>query len=74
MRARAETRLRNGDHVSGLHAPDVPAIRRGAVEPECRFYLAGRPARVRRTMFSYRTEGYVDRRLVYEGEILGMVV
>jgi 3-hydroxyacyl-[acyl-carrier-protein] dehydratase len=47
---------------------------RGTVEPGCRFYLAGRVERIRRTMFTYATQGFVDRKLVYEGEIMGMAV
>ncbi|MEM7310927.1 MAG: 3-hydroxyacyl-ACP dehydratase FabZ family protein [Planctomycetota bacterium] len=47
---------------------------RGTVEPECRMYFAGRVTRIRRTMFTYSTQGFVDRKLVYEGDIMGMVV
>jgi 3-hydroxymyristoyl/3-hydroxydecanoyl-(acyl carrier protein) dehydratase len=44
------------------------------VEPECRLILVGKVARVRRNMFVYATQGFVDRKLVYEGQVLGMVV
>lgn len=47
---------------------------RAAVEPECRMYFAGKVTRIRRNMFAYSTQGFVDRKLVYEGEIMGMVV
>jgi len=47
---------------------------RGTVEPGCRMYFAGTPVRVRSTMFTYATQGFVERKLVYEGEIMGMVV
>lgn len=47
---------------------------RGAVEPPSRFWIAGRVARVRRTMFTYDTQGFVDDRLVFEGQVMGMVV
>ena len=47
---------------------------RGTVEPECRMYFAGRVTRIRRSMFTYSTQGFVDRKLVYEGEIMGMIV
>jgi 3-hydroxyacyl-[acyl-carrier-protein] dehydratase len=47
---------------------------RGTVEPECRMFFAGRVTRIRSSMFTYATQGFVDRKLVYEGEIMGMVV
>lgn len=47
---------------------------RGTVEPDCRMYFAGTPTRVRSTMFTYSTQGFVGRKLVFEGEIMGMVV
>jgi 3-hydroxyacyl-[acyl-carrier-protein] dehydratase len=47
---------------------------RGTVEPACRMYFAGRVIRIRRSMFTYMTQGFVDRKLVYEGEIMGMIV
>jgi hypothetical protein len=37
-------------------------------------YFAGRVIRIRRSMFTYMTQGFVDRKLVYEGEIMGMIV
>lgn len=47
---------------------------RGTVEPECRMYFAGRVTRIRSNMFTYSTQGFVNRKLVYEGDIMGMVV
>ena len=47
---------------------------RGTVEPETRMYFAGRVTRIRRSMFTYTTQGFVDRKLVYEGEVMGMIV
>jgi 3-hydroxyacyl-[acyl-carrier-protein] dehydratase len=47
---------------------------RGTVEPECRMYFAAKVTRIRRNMFTYSTQGFVERKLVYEGEIMGMVL
>jgi 3-hydroxyacyl-[acyl-carrier-protein] dehydratase len=47
---------------------------RGAVEPECRMHLAGRVTRIRSNMFAYSTQGFLGRKLVYEGDIMGMVL
>lgn len=47
---------------------------RAVVEPDCRLILAGRCARIRSRMFTYQTQGYVDRRLVFESDVLGVVV
>ena len=47
---------------------------RGTVEPETRMYFAGRVTRIRRSMFTYTTQGFVDRKHVYEGEVMGMIV
>ena len=47
---------------------------RGAVEPDCRLHFIGRPFRIRSQMFTYQTQGFVDRRLVFEAEIMGMVL
>ena len=47
---------------------------RATVEPDCRLILAGRCARIRSRMFTYQAQGYVDRKLVFESEIMGVVV
>ena len=47
---------------------------RAAVEPECRMHFAGRVTRIRSNMFSYTTQSFVGRKLVFEADILGMVV
>ena len=47
---------------------------RGVVEPDSRMIFAGRVTRLRSSMFTYATQGFVDRKLVYEGDIMGMVV
>ncbi len=53
----------------------VDAVRfRGLVEPPQRMIWAGRPKRLRRSMFCYEAQGYVDRELVFEAEIIGVVI
>ncbi len=47
---------------------------RAAVEPACRLYLAGSPFRIRSQMFTYQTQGFVDRKMVFEAEVMGMVL
>jgi 3-hydroxyacyl-[acyl-carrier-protein] dehydratase len=47
---------------------------RAPVEPPCRMILACRAIRVRRSLFLYRCQGFVEGRLVFETEISGMVV
>jgi 3-hydroxyacyl-[acyl-carrier-protein] dehydratase len=47
---------------------------RGAVIPPCRLVYAVRPERMRDRFFSYRAQGFVDRRPVFEAEILGVVL
>lgn len=47
---------------------------RGLVEPPTRLILAGKPDRLRSTMFTYAAQGFVDGKLVFETEILGVVV
>jgi 3-hydroxyacyl-[acyl-carrier-protein] dehydratase len=53
----------------------IDAVRfRGVVEPPARLVLAGRPKRLRGSMFTYQTQGFVEGRLVFEADILGVVV
>ena len=47
---------------------------RGIVEPECRMIFAVRLRRARRSMFVYEAQGFVDQRLVFEAEVIGVVV
>lgn len=47
---------------------------RGIVEPPCRLIWVGEVRNVRRTMFTYYAQGFVDRKLVFETEIMGVVV
>ena len=47
---------------------------RGIVEPPCRLVWAGEVRNIRRTMFTYYAQGFVDRKLVFETEIMGVVV
>ena len=47
---------------------------RAPVEPPCRMILACRAIRVRRSLFLYRCQGFVEGRLVFETELSGMIV
>ncbi len=47
---------------------------RAPVEPDCRFLLAGRIHRIRSRMFHYRAQGFVERTLVFETEVIGVIV
>lgn len=47
---------------------------RGIVEPPCRVIWAGALESIRRSLFIYTTQGFVDRKLVFETEIMGVVV
>jgi len=47
---------------------------RGVVQPECRLVLAARPERLRSRMFVYVAQGFVEREMVFETEILGILV
>lgn len=47
---------------------------RGVVEPTCRMLFAARPKRLRSRMFTYTTQGFVLCDLVFETEILGVLV
>lgn len=47
---------------------------RRTVEPDCRLIFAGKLLRSRSTMFTYQAQGFVDQKLVFEAEIMGVVV
>jgi 3-hydroxyacyl-[acyl-carrier-protein] dehydratase len=47
---------------------------RGLVEPGVRMLFAGEMKRIRSKMFSYHAEGYVESELVFEADVLGVVV
>jgi 3-hydroxyacyl-[acyl-carrier-protein] dehydratase len=53
----------------------LDAIRfRGLVEPGARMLFAGEMKRIRSKMFSYHAQGYVEREIVFEADVLGVVV
>lgn len=47
---------------------------RGTVEPPARLILAARSVRVRSNMFTYEAQGFVGEKLVFQTEILGVVI
>ena len=47
---------------------------RGLVEPGVRMLFAAKAIRVRTRMFTYSTQGFVGGNLVFEGEIMGLIV
>ena len=47
---------------------------RGIVEPPCRLIFVGEVQAIRKTMFTYYAQAFVDRKLVFETEIMGVVV
>lgn len=47
---------------------------RGVVEPPCRMIFAARAERLRSRMFTYATQGFVGRDLVFETEVMGVLV
>lgn len=47
---------------------------RGLVEPDCEMVFAGQVLRIRRNMFTYAVQGFVEERLVFEMEVMGVVV
>jgi 3-hydroxyacyl-[acyl-carrier-protein] dehydratase len=47
---------------------------RGIVEPPVRLILAARVKRLRQGMFTYEAQGFVEGKLVFQTEILGVVV
>lgn len=53
----------------------VDAVRfRDTVEPDCTMIFAAQPTRVRSRMFIYDVQGFVDRKLVFEGVIRGVIL
>lgn len=47
---------------------------RGLVEPGVRMLFVGQMKRIRNKMFSYHTQGYVERGMVFEADVLGVVI
>lgn len=53
----------------------LDAVRfRSLVEPGVRMLFAAKAIRVRTRMFTYATQGFVGGNLVFEGEIMGLIV
>ena len=47
---------------------------RGTVVPDCRLVTVGKLVRIRSRMFTYQAQGFVEDKLVFETEVLGVVV
>jgi len=47
---------------------------RGTVVPDCRLIIVGRLERIRSRMFTYSAQGFVEGKMVFETEVLGVVV
>ena len=47
---------------------------RGTVEPDGRMYFVAKVQRVRRSMFCYYTQGFYNDQLVFESEIMGVIL
>ena len=47
---------------------------RGVVEPDCRLIVATKVLKVSKRMFRYQAQGFVDRTMVFEAEVLGVVI
>jgi 3-hydroxyacyl-[acyl-carrier-protein] dehydratase len=47
---------------------------RGTAEPGARMLFAGRVKRLRSRMFTYDVQGFIERTLVFETEIIGVVL
>ena len=47
---------------------------RGLVEPDCEMVFAGKVLRIRKNMFTYAVQGFVEQKLVFETEVMGVVV
>jgi 3-hydroxyacyl-[acyl-carrier-protein] dehydratase len=62
-----------GDQFVGFGGVDKTRFR-GTVEPDCRLILAGKTQRLRSRMFTYAVQGFVERKIVFEGEVLGVIV
>ena len=53
----------------------LDAVRfRGIVEPGVRLVFASKGLRLRSRMFTYAVQGFVERNLVFEAEVLGIIV
>ncbi len=46
---------------------------RGSVEPECRLHLVSRVLKSSRRMFRYEAQAFVEDRMVFEAEIIGVI-
>jgi 3-hydroxyacyl-[acyl-carrier-protein] dehydratase len=47
---------------------------RGPVEPDGRMYFVGRVKRIRRSLFTYYAQGFYRDKMVFESEIMGVVL
>ncbi len=47
---------------------------RRLVEPDCRLIMGIRLLKSSRRMFRYEAQGFVDREMVFQGDILGVLV
>jgi len=47
---------------------------RAVVEPDCRILFVGKLTRTRNNLFTYCSQGFVDKKMVFEGEVTGMVI
>jgi len=47
---------------------------RGIVEPGVRLILLSKGLRLRSRMFTYAVQGFVERNLVFEAEVLGIII
>ena len=47
---------------------------RAMVEPDCRLLFVARAKRMRKAIFTYCVQGFVERDLVFESEVTGMVL
>ena len=47
---------------------------RGMVEPGVTMYFVARPKRIRKTMFTYEVQGLVEQSLVFETEVMGVIL
>ena len=47
---------------------------RGVVEPGSTMYFASRVLRIRKSLFTYEVQGYVEGQMVFESEIMGVIV
>ncbi|MDP6539463.1 MAG: beta-hydroxyacyl-ACP dehydratase [Planctomycetota bacterium] len=47
---------------------------RGVVEPGMRLLFVAKLGRLRRTMFTYQTQGFVEDKLVFEAEVMGVAI